>query len=275
MLDRRREMLSLHKQGMKVCEWAPLVASKYNTTEDVVKRDWSRRRGWMHHFFKLDDPIAMAKKLISDNEVLLLDAHNLYEQAIEPKIQLQIMWLRLKINREKINLLKEIGEYSSINELKQAIYKDLEDRKRLDAEIRLERELIDKIEKETKFDLPETIVQKRLQRMVQDAIDAMIKQGFTKEEALKKEEEFRTKFFDEALRQVKVAFILDKIAELENINTEESDVEDRFKRVSQQTRQPVEKIREYYIDNKLIDSLHAELRNQKVIHFIKENAEIK
>jgi hypothetical protein len=112
--DRRSEMLSLHKQGMRVCEWAPLVASKYNTTEDVVKRDWSRRRGWMHHFFKLDDPIAMAKKLISDNEVLLLDAHNLYEQAIEPKIQLQIMWLRLKINRERINLLKEIGAFNPI-----------------------------------------------------------------------------------------------------------------------------------------------------------------
>ena len=41
VLDRRREMLSLHKQGMKICEWAPLVASKYQITEDAAKRDWS------------------------------------------------------------------------------------------------------------------------------------------------------------------------------------------------------------------------------------------
>ena len=132
-----------------------------------------------------------------------------------------------------------------------------------------------KREREIKFDLPESIVQKRLQRMVQDARDNMLKQGFSKEEVSGKEEEFRNKFIDEARRQVKVAFILDTIAEMENVETNETDVDDRFEKMSKQTRQPIDRIREYYTKNNLIDSLNAELRNQKVIDFVKANAEIK
>jgi hypothetical protein len=86
--DRRVEMLSCYRQGIKVVDWAPLVASKFKISEDSVKKDWSRRRNWMHFFLKLEDPILMAKKLVSDNELLMLDADNLFVEADEPKIQL-------------------------------------------------------------------------------------------------------------------------------------------------------------------------------------------
>ena len=111
LIDRRREMFSYHRDGLKVCEWASLVASKYNVSEEAVKRDWSRRRNWISCFFKFDDPIAMAKKLIADNEILMLDATNVYMQAEAPRIQLQLLWLLLKINHERANLLKDMGAF--------------------------------------------------------------------------------------------------------------------------------------------------------------------
>jgi len=114
MMNRRGDMLAYHRQGMKTTEWIPLVAAKHNCTEEAVKRDWSRRRDWIHHFMKLDNPVAMAKKIIYDNELLLLDAYNLYEQTEDPKAKLQIMWLRLKANREKRDFLSEIGALSHI-----------------------------------------------------------------------------------------------------------------------------------------------------------------
>ncbi|MBN1493735.1 MAG: hypothetical protein JW938_06260, partial [Candidatus Omnitrophica bacterium] len=73
-------------------------------------------------------------------------------------------------------------------------------------------------------------------------------------------------------RQVKVAFILDKIATLENISVTEEDVSGRFYELSRQYRQPVDTIREYYEKNELIDTLKAELRNDKTMDVIKTAA---
>ncbi len=204
------------------------------------------------------------------------------EKFPNPKVQGKKAVFKVKIKdiKEKRmpeltpELLKEIGDYSSVDDLKQAIRKDLEERKKNDNEYKLERSLLDIIEGDLKFDLPETIVQNQLSRMVKDASDNMLKRGFTKEEVLEKEEDLRKEFLNEARRQVKVAFILDKIAELENINTEEADIQGRFMKISRQTGQPVEKIKEYYKSNNLLESLFAEIRNQKVIDFIKDNAEI-
>lgn len=114
LFDRRQEMLALHEQGFKASEWVPQIASKYHVTEDSVKKDWTRRRNWVHYFLKLEDATSLVKKLISDNEVLLLDATNLYEQTEEPKIKLQMMWLRLKIYHERVITLKEIGAFGPI-----------------------------------------------------------------------------------------------------------------------------------------------------------------
>ena len=107
-------MLSFHKQGLKIADWAKLVAQKFQTTEDTIKKDWSRRRSWVHLFLKLDDPITMAKNLIADNEVLFLDAQNMFEQADDQRMQLQLMWLRLKISKERTNIFKEICAFSPI-----------------------------------------------------------------------------------------------------------------------------------------------------------------
>ena len=64
MIIRRKEMLEYHKQGMKTSEWIPLVASKHNCSEDALKKDWGRRRSWIHQFMKIDDSKQLANEMI-------------------------------------------------------------------------------------------------------------------------------------------------------------------------------------------------------------------
>lgn len=171
--------------------------------------------------------------------------------------------------------LKNVGDYPSSEDFREAIKKDIEARKKADTESKLERELLDKIDKDTKFDVPKSIVERRLESMVQEAINSMVQRGMPKEEAFQKESEFRKNFEQEAIRQVRVAFILDAIAELENIEVNEEDINNRLKQFATQVRQPVEMIREYYEKNNMMDQLYSEIRNQKVVDFIKQNADIK
>ena len=126
VIERRREMLAYHRQGLSVKDWAPQVASKFQVTEDAVKRDWSRRRIWIHLFLKFDNPIELAKNLLIENEDLSLDAQNLYEQIDDPGIRLQVMWLRLGINKARLNIQKEMGAFCQIKfdfEEKTRVYK--------------------------------------------------------------------------------------------------------------------------------------------------------
>ena len=125
LADRRREMVACHMQGMKVSEWTPLVALKYKCKEEALQRDWSRRRSWIHLFLELEDPSELVQRIVSDHELLLLDTNSLFEQSEDPKMKLQLMWVRLKINREKKDFLKEIGAFDPIRAKYEQMKNDL------------------------------------------------------------------------------------------------------------------------------------------------------
>jgi trigger factor len=173
------------------------------------------------------------------------------------------------------DFLKRTGDYASIDALREAIKKDIDARKKADADSELERALIDMVAKDVTCDLPPSLIERRLTGLVQDATKSMIQQGLAQEEADARSDQMRDRFKAEAERQVKVAFILDAIGSLEAIETVEEDIEKRFEELAKQYRQPAETIKDYYEKNDLLDSLKAEIRNQKVIDFIKASADIK
>jgi uncharacterized protein YjcR len=90
MIERRKEMLSLYRSGMKPKEWMPIIASEYNVSVDAVKKDWSNRRSWIHFFIDVDDTKELGLGIIREYENALFDADNLYEQAEEVKIKTQL-----------------------------------------------------------------------------------------------------------------------------------------------------------------------------------------
>ena len=112
--ERRLEMLLLHREGLTVIDLAQELAPKYNISEEAVKRDWSRRRNWMQDFVRIDEPIELVNKMIVDNEVLFQDSQNLYQQAESTSLKVQILWLQLKIQRERKSMLKEMGAFEPI-----------------------------------------------------------------------------------------------------------------------------------------------------------------
>lgn len=109
MIERRREMLSLNRSGMKPSEWIPLIASNHKISEDAVKKDWGNRSNWIQQFMKIDNSQQLALELLQDYEVAVLDAYHLYEEAEDVKTKIQTVWLRLKIIRLKQEFLKEIN----------------------------------------------------------------------------------------------------------------------------------------------------------------------
>ena len=68
MIERRREMLSLNRSGMKPNEWIPLVASNHGISEDAVKKDWNKRGCWKRSLIDLKNCSDLIRGCILDIE---------------------------------------------------------------------------------------------------------------------------------------------------------------------------------------------------------------
>lgn len=173
-------------------------------------------------------------------------------------------------------LAKEAGEFKTLEELRAQIRKNIASSKEHEAEVSFENSLLEELIKHNKFDLPQGLIQRRFEYLLKQAYDTYKKQGGTDEDFEKRREELSKDLLSEAQKQVHLAFLLEEIAVKENISTLEEDFKKKFQETSEHLRQPVEHIEKYYAENERAkESLAEQIRNQKVIEFLKKNAKIK
>ncbi len=110
--------------------------------------------------------------------------------------------------------------YPSLKELREMLRKQLEISKEQQVKMDVENQVIEQLIKNSDLAVPQGSVVKQLDYMVKQTKQNLAYQGMKQEDVEKKDEELRKRFKDDAAKSVKVFFILDKIAELENIKIE-------------------------------------------------------
>jgi len=140
------------------------------------------------------------------------------------------------------------------------------------AEMEEEKQLWDELMKNIKFPVPEKLVNERAIRYTEEQLKAMNLENKSKEEVEKIAKEIFQKVKPMAEEDVKKYFILEKISELENINVDEKDVEERIEHISRVIGQPYEKVKEQIEKNGEMENLKEEIKIDKTFRFIKENA---
>jgi len=113
--------------------------------------------------------------------------------------------------------------FSSLGDLHENIKKQLDIMKDQQARQDIESQIIEQLLKNSSFELPEVTVKKQLDYMVKDAKLRLSYQGMKKEDIEAKEPQLREQLKEEARKSVKVYFILDKIAQLENLEIKQED----------------------------------------------------
>jgi trigger factor len=167
---------------------------------------------------------------------------------------------------------KEVGEYKSVDELRESVRKDLEAEKASQEEHRLKNEVIEAVLKASSLEVPKGMVERRENQLVEQAIRNMIYQGYKQEEALKEKDALREKLRAEAEKQVRLTFILDEIAAKENIQVTEQELDAHFDAIARETRQPKEKVISHYQSENLVNGLVLHILNQKVAQFVRDKA---
>lgn len=167
-------------------------------------------------------------------------------------------------------LAQELDEsVSTVDEYKEKLRKDLEEAKVNQAEATEKEEAITKATDNAKVDIPEAMINTELDRMMQEFEQRISQQGLNLELYYQfsgqSEEELKAQMKEDAEKRVKTNLTLRAIADAENIEVSDADVEAEFAKMSEQFGLTVEDIKATLGNN---DILVNDLKIQKVIDLL-------
>lgn len=168
---------------------------------------------------------------------------------------------------------KSVG-FDFVDELKAAIVEDLKRQKENQAKIHMQEQIIDQLLKKTCMQVPENMLKHQTDILIKDAKDRL--KNLAQQEKTQVSDEFLAKELKlEAEKQLKIFFILDKIAENENISVTDEEVNDRINILAVQTNQVPLALRKQLEEKGAISQISGQIRDQKTLNFLLKEADIK
>jgi len=189
--------------------------------------------------------------------------------------------IRAKEIKEKIlpelndEFATTLGNFKNVGELREAIRLSIKKRSELEKRKDLENQAMKLLDKMAVFDVPQFIVDKHLESLVNETKERLKKEQFSEDKIKSMEKDFRERLKAEAIRQVRAYFILDEIANSEGIKVDDKEIEETFKIMASSSNRSIGEIRKYYEENNLIGDLREEMKQRKILDFLIENANIK
>ncbi|MBU0481628.1 MAG: trigger factor [Proteobacteria bacterium] len=171
---------------------------------------------------------------------------------------------------------KDAGkEYATLADLKKAVRDKISAGKEEAGAGDLADKMMLQLLENHEFDVPARLVAYEVNSLIKEMEDNLTNQGMTLESAGINRDDLVEQYKDTAAKRVKGDFILKKIAEVEKIKLEDGDIEKGFQRIAQRYNMPVEDVKKYFANRDDLLPFMNELLSEKIISFLKENADIK
>ncbi|RLB84744.1 MAG: trigger factor [Deltaproteobacteria bacterium] len=170
---------------------------------------------------------------------------------------------------------KNFGQYETLDNLKDAITKNLDEGYTKRAEQEMNEQIFQSLISKTKFELPDSMVDYELERIIEEVErtlayhnKSMEDQGLSREILLERHREL-------AEKKVRRHLILNKIVEQENMTLSDEELDTAFNEMAQGFKQPVEEIKKYYTQDKdNLELFKQTLLEKQAIELIIKNSTI-
>lgn len=167
---------------------------------------------------------------------------------------------------------KDCSEFDTLDELKADLKEKLSHQREHQAEDAFESKLLEQLVGLLKAEIPEAMFEHRVNDSVRDFDYRLQGQGLNLDTYLQYTgmdmEAFRKGFREQAEKQVKIRLALEKIAQLENIQPTEEELEAEFAKMAEQYKLDVEKVKSLVPASELSKDLAV----GKAMDLVKENA---
>jgi trigger factor len=164
---------------------------------------------------------------------------------------------------------KELGEFTSLDELKTKVRESLLSDKQRTAEREAKDKLMDELVKRNPFPVPDALIERQIDLRLERGLRALAAQGMRSEDMKKMDfARLRAGQRDNALQDVKAALILDRIADAEKIEVDEEEVNKEIEALATQSKQTAESIRARLTRDGALDRIRNRIRNEKTLDFL-------
>jgi trigger factor len=158
--------------------------------------------------------------------------------------------------------------------LREGVHRDLENELTYSQNRAVRNQLIEALMKKVNFELPESAVENKTRNLVYDLVRENQKRGVPREMIEQEKDRIYSAAAQNAKDHVKVAFLLRKIAEKEDIKVSQEEVLQRIQAMSQMYQIPPEKfIKDLQKRNGIVE-IYDQLASEKTVEFLQQNAKI-
>ncbi|PYS28085.1 MAG: trigger factor [Acidobacteria bacterium] len=169
---------------------------------------------------------------------------------------------------------QRLGDYKTLDGLKAKIREDLGKHKAEHAQEQMREKLLEWLEDNNEFELPESLVERQLQIRVQRLVRDLARQGINPQRLDVDWGRIREDQQQQAVRDVKGSLILEHVSEKENIDVTNEEIDAEIEKIAAETKRPLEKVREVLTRDDGLDRLKTQIRNKKTLDFLQERARV-
>jgi len=190
------------------------------------------------------------------------------------EFEIQVREIKEKKLPELNDEFAKILGKDSLSELKIQINADLSKEKELQIKREMKMQLIDSLVKSMPIDVPHALVERRKKFLIESTRQRLKQQGLNDAQIGEEEKKMSDLFDKEALKQVRTFFILEDIARKENIKVEAKEIDERIGTIARSYNQKKEQVLKYLKDNNMLENIHWDIWEEKIIDFLLINAKI-
>ena len=166
---------------------------------------------------------------------------------------------KVKVHEIKTKVLPELGDelvkdlkienVNTVDEFKSYVKEQLTKQKEYEADTKATNELLDSLANQSTVEVPEVLVNRETDNMLQDYEQRLMQQGITLDQFVKFTgqtlEKLKENFKKDAEKKVKISLVLNEIAKAENIEVSDEEVDKEYDKYAEGYGMDKEEIKKY------------------------------
>lgn len=204
------------------------------------------------------------------------DAPNVDLQGVEVDVEFEILEVKkLELPELDDELLESLGGFSSEGDMRDAIKGELERRLAYQQQQRIRSQITKLLTETADWDLPPELLRRQSRRELERAVLELRSAGYREEEIQAYENELRQNSQESTKRALHEHFILERIADDEDMDAEPEDYDTEIMLLAAQSNEPPRRVRARIEKRGMMDALRNQIVERKVIEKITAAAKFK
>ena len=170
---------------------------------------------------------------------------------------------------------QDVSEFDTLAEYKEDIKKNLTERKEKEARTAKENAAVDKAIENAQMEIPDAMIETQISQMLDDFSRRMQAQGLTMEQYMQftglTADKMREEMKPQALKRIQTRLVLEKIAETENIQPSEEEVNEEISKMAEMYKMEADKLKELLGDREL-EQMKKDMAVQKAVTLVADEA---